>query len=135
MSATLPPGGPAAARPVHVLVVDDHEPNLTLAAVVLEADGMVVGRARDAAAARNYLREQRPDLVLMDIQMPGTDGLTLTREIRADPQLQGLRIIAFTAYAMRGDEANFLASGCDGYLAKPIEVARFAAQVRAFLPA
>jgi two-component system, cell cycle response regulator DivK len=81
------------------------------------------------------LSECRPDLVLMDIQLPGEDGLALTRRIKADPAWQHLVVVAFTAYAMRGDEARMREGGCDGYLAKPIDVKTFAAQVRALLQA
>jgi CheY-like chemotaxis protein len=66
----------------------------------------------------------------MDIQLPGLDGLTLTRQIKADPQTRGIAVLAFTAYAMKGDEARFLSAGFDGYIAKPIDVATFAARVR-----
>ena len=74
-------------------------------------------------------------LVLMDIQLPGMDGLALTHRIKADPALRHIVVVAFTAYAMRGDELRFLAAGCDGYLAKPIDVMSFAARVRGYLPA
>jgi two-component system cell cycle response regulator DivK len=117
-----------------VLVVDDHELNLLLVECVLEAAGMQVLRALDAETARTVLAAQRPDLILLDIQLPGVDGLALAREFKADARLAGLPVIAFTAHAMQGDEARFCASGFDGYLAKPIEVTRFAEQVRAFLP-
>jgi two-component system cell cycle response regulator DivK len=117
-----------------VLVVDDHELNLLLVECVLEAAGMQVLRALDAETARTVLAAQRPDLILLDIQLPGVDGLALAREFKADARLAGLPVIAFTAHAMHGDEARFCASGFDGYLAKPIEVTRFAEQVRAFLP-
>lgn len=116
-----------------ILVIDDHELNLLLAECVLEADGMQVLRAQDAEAARATLRAQLPDLILLDIQMPGVDGLSLAREFRADARLAGVPVIAFTAHAMHGDEARFCAAGFDGYLAKPIEVSHFARQVRVFL--
>ena len=74
-----------------------------------------------------------PDLILMDIQMPGKNGLEVTRELKADPATQHIRIVAFTAFAMRGDEAKMRAAGCDGYLSKPIDVGTFGAQVRAYL--
>jgi len=76
-----------------------------------------------------------PDLILMDIQMPGMDGLELTRLLKADARTRPIVIVAFTAYAMKGDEAKFRAAGCDGYLSKPIDVATFAEQVRAYLVA
>ena len=116
-----------------VLVVDDHEVNLLLVECVLEAAGMQVLRALDAEAARAVLQVQRPDLILLDIQLPGVDGLALAREFKACPRLACVPVIAFTAHAMQGDEARFCASGFDGYLAKPIEVTRFAQQVKGFL--
>ncbi len=116
-----------------VLVVDDHALNLELAAFVLGAEGFEVATAADAQEAQALLRATLPDLILMDIQMPGMDGLALTQLLKADPVTRGIKVVAFTAYAMKGDEAKMRAAGCDGYLAKPIDVARFAAQVRALL--
>jgi len=116
--------------PVRVLVVDDNELNLELASFVLRADGFEVACAPGAEQALLAIAAARPALILMDIQMPGVDGLTLTRQLKANAALAGIRIIAFTAYAMKGDEARMLAAGCDGYLSKPIDVANFAASVR-----
>ena len=122
---------PADGAAPHVLVVDDNPINLELASFVLAADGWCVSTADDAEEALRCIEQRLPDLILMDIQLPGMDGLTLTRQIKADPALRHITVVAFTAYAMKGDEAIMRAAGCDGYLAKPIEVARFAAQVRA----
>ena len=116
-----------------VLIVDDNRMNLELASYLLTQDGMQVATAQDAEQAWLQLAAFTPDLVLMDIQLPQVDGLVLTRRVRADPVYRELVIVAFTAYAMKGDEERMLAGGCDGYLSKPIEVARFAAQVRSFL--
>jgi CheY-like chemotaxis protein len=116
-----------------VLVVDDHALNLELAKFVLEADGMEVACAVDAAQAIPQVSEFAPHLILMDIQMKGIDGLELTRRLKADPTTRHIVVVAFTAYAMKGDEAKFRAAGCDGYVSKPIEVAKFAATVRALL--
>ncbi len=121
-------------NPPRVLVVDDHPINLELASYVLAADGLAVATAADALQAQALLPSFRPQLILMDIQMPGMDGLGLTRLLKADPATRGIVIVAFTAFAMKGDEERALAAGCDAYLAKPIDVARFAAQVRALLP-
>jgi two-component system, cell cycle response regulator DivK len=118
-----------------VLIIDDHRLNIELARAVLEAGGFEVSAAESAEEAWVRLSECRPDLVLMDIQLPGEDGLALTRRIKADPAWQHLVVVAFTAYAMRGDEARMREGGCDGYLAKPIDVKTFAAQVRALLQA
>lgn len=123
------------SAPPRVLIVDDNALNLELAQVVLSGAGFTVQTAADADAAWPLLLDWRPDLVLMDIQLPGTDGLGLTRRIKAEPALAGVVVVAFTAYAMQGDRARLLAAGCDGYLSKPIDVKRFAEQVRALLPA
>lgn len=121
------------APPPSVLVVDDNPLNLEMAELLLAADGWQVARAADAPTALDWLAGHRPDLVLMDIQLPVIDGLELTRRLRADPRTAGLVIVAFTAYVMKGDRERMLAGGCDGYIAKPIEVATFARQVRAHL--
>ncbi|MFG6486465.1 response regulator [Roseateles sp. BYS78W] len=120
------------ARP-RVLVVDDAQANLDLARYVLEAAGFDVEEALDVDRAWARLRAVRPDVILVDIQLPGTDGLTLVRAIKVTPGLDDIPVIAFTAYAMAGDDQRFLAAGCDGYLAKPIDVRTFAASVRRYL--
>ena len=116
-----------------VLIVDDNEMNVELAAAVLTHDGFVVESAPDAHSALQRLPIFQPALILMDIQMPGMDGLVLTRLLKADPLWRHVPIVAFTAFAMRGDEAKMRAAGCDGYLSKPINVHTFAASVRAML--
>ena len=118
-----------------VLIVDDNALNIELVRYVLAADGIEVDTAADAAQASQRIEAAAPELILMDIQMPGIDGLTLTRQIKADPRTRHIVVVAFTAYAMKGDEARLRAAGCDGYLSKPIAVASFAAQVRACLAA
>jgi two-component system cell cycle response regulator DivK len=121
--------------PPVVLIVDDHPVNIELARFVLEAGGFVVDSAADTLQALACIGTRRPDLILMDIQMPDTDGLVLARQLKQDPIKRGIVVVAFTAYAMKGDEARMRAAGCDGYLAKPIQVASFAASVRALLDA
>jgi two-component system cell cycle response regulator DivK len=116
-----------------ILVVDDNQLNIDLARFVLEADGFVVDEAPGVDAAWDRLRDVPPDIVLVDIQLPGSDGLALVRAIRATPGLDDLPVIAFTAYAMQGDEQRFIAAGCNGYLTKPIDVHSFAASVRGYL--
>lgn len=117
--------------PLQILVVDDQAINLELARCILQADGLDVLCADGADAARTVLLNTLPDVILMDIQMPGTNGLDLTREIKSNPAFMHIPVIAFTAYAMHGDEARFLAAGCNGYISKPIEVGQFAEQVKA----
>jgi len=116
-----------------ILVIDDNQLNLDLARYVLEADGFLVDEAPNVDEAWARLRAYRPDIVLVDIQLPGTDGLSLVRAIKATPDLADIPVIAFTAYAMQGDEQRFRAAGCDGYLAKPIDVHSFAAAVRRYM--
>ena len=117
-----------------VLVVDDNAISLELARFVLEAGGFDVDTAIDADTARAAIGRRLPDVVLMDIQLPGVDGLHVVRELKADPLTRGIAVAAFTAYAMRGDEERFRAAGCDAHLVKPIDVATFAASVRALMP-
>ncbi len=116
-----------------VLIVDDNELNLELASFLLMRDGLQVATAPDGESALAQVAAFHPDLVLMDIQLPLLDGLEVTQRLRADPSTQGLVIVAFTAYAMKGDEQRMRAAGCDGYISKPIDVALFASQVRAYL--
>lgn len=104
-----------------ILIVDDNAANLKLARVVLRDDGYEVRTATDAEDALEVLKTFRPRLILMDVQLPGMDGLELTRRLRADPVMAGTIIIGLTAYAMKGDEERVLAAGCDGYVAKPID--------------
>ena len=112
-----------------VLLVEDNEVNLELAVFLLEEAGFVVECARDLPEARRALQGPAPDLVLMDMNLKGADGLELVAELRADPRLRGLPVLALTAHAMRGDRERFLAAGCDGYLAKPIDVKSFVPEV------
>ena len=116
-----------------VLIVDDNSLNVELVQFVLAADGFVIESAADAVEALQRIKSFLPDLILMDIQMTGMDGLELTRRLKADSSTRHIVIVAHTAFAMKGDEAKMRAAGCDGYLTKPIEVATFAAQVRTCL--
>lgn len=104
-----------------VLIVDDNPTNLKLARVILEAEGYQIRVATDGNEALGVLKSFRPALILMDIQLPGIDGLELTRRLKADPETRDIRIIAVTAYAMKGDEEKAIAAGCDGYLTKPLD--------------
>ena len=103
-----------------ILLVEDNPQNMKLAELVLRNAGHQVLQAVDAYQALELARLHRPPLVLMDINLPGIDGLEATRRIRADPLHAGIKIYALTAYALPGDEARMLAAGCDGYLCKPI---------------
>lgn len=116
-----------------ILIVEDNPLNLELARDILEAQGFEVLSAGDADECFAVLAQRRPDLVLMDIQLPGKDGLQITRDLRADPKTRDLLIVAMTAHAMVEDARRVLEAGCDGYLTKPIQTRTLAAQVEAFL--
>jgi CheY-like chemotaxis protein len=104
-----------------ILIVDDNPANLKLARVMLAAEGYEVRGAIDAEEALVVLSSFRPRLILMDLQLPGMDGLTLTRRLKADAATAHIPILALTAYAMKGDEEKALEAGCDGYITKPID--------------
>jgi CheY-like chemotaxis protein len=112
-----------------ILVVDDNVVNLRLASEVLELEGYAVERAADAEQAQDFLRSSIPDLILMDIALPGMDGLTLTRKLKADARLRHIPVVALTAFAMKGDEEKAYAAGCDGYITKPIDTRELSKQV------
>lgn len=116
-----------------ILVVDDSADNLLLTRLLLESEGFEVRTTEDAAQTLDVLSSYKPQLILMDLQLPGTDGLELTRRLRRDPAWEKVTIVALTAYAMKGDEENALAAGCDGYITKPIDTRTFAALIRGYL--
>lgn len=116
-----------------ILIVDDNPVNLKLARSVLEIEGYEVDAAVDAENALDYLATRSPDLILMDIALPGMDGLTLTRKLKADPRWRGIPVIALTAFAMLADERQALDAGCDGYVTKPIDTRQLPLTVRAHL--
>jgi two-component system, cell cycle response regulator DivK len=108
-------------REKSVLIVDDNPINMKLVRVLLTGEGYDVRTAGDAVEALAVLKQWQPNLILMDIQLPGIDGLELTRQLKADSTTGHITIIGLTAYAMKGDEERILAAGCDGYIAKPID--------------
>jgi two-component system, cell cycle response regulator DivK len=116
-----------------VLVVDDNSQNLKLVRVLLRTEGYEVRTAVDAEEALGELEVFRPRLILMDLQLPGMDGLELTRKLKADPARRDIAIIAVTAYAMKGDEEKARAAGCDAYVAKPIDIEKLPRMVREHL--
>ena len=105
-----------------ILVVDDNAANLKLARVLLEGEGYQVHTAVDALDALRVLSNCSPRLILMDVQLPGMDGLELTRQLKGASNTRDILIIALTAYAMKADEERALAAGCDAYVSKPIDV-------------
>jgi CheY-like chemotaxis protein len=116
-----------------VLVVEDNEANQMLVRAVLELEGYRVEIAGSAPEVRDMLRDSVPDLVLMDVQLPGQDGLSLTRELKAEASTARIPIVALTAHAMTGDRELALDAGCVGYIAKPIDTRTFGDQVRSYL--
>lgn len=118
-----------------ILIVEDNPLNMELARDLLEAWGYTVREASTAQEGIESVRTQKPHLVLMDIQLPGMDGLTATRILREDPNLADLKIVALTAHAMKGDEQKVLEAGCNGYISKPIDTRQFPKQIAEFLGA
>jgi two-component system cell cycle response regulator DivK len=118
-----------------VLIVDDNLMNIELVSFLLEAAGFAFETAADASGALLRIPAFKPDAILMDIQMPGMDGLALTQLLKADAATAHIVIVAFTAYAMKGDEARMRAAGCDGYIAKPIDVANFVDKLKGCIQA
>ena len=116
-----------------ILIVDDNPVNLKLVRILLTGEGYDVRTANDAEEAIRVLRELRPRMILMDIQLPGMDGLALTRRLKADPTTRDIMIIGLTAYAMKGDEEKMLAAGCDGYIAKPIDTRTLPGVIQRYL--
>jgi CheY-like chemotaxis protein len=103
-----------------ILIVDDNPINLKLARLLLSSEGYLVETANDAGQMDEWLEQLAPALILMDLRLPGVDGLTLVRRLRADQRWNATWIVALTACAMKGDEERALAAGCDGYVTKPI---------------
>ena len=116
-----------------VLVVEDNPANMTLATFLLESVGHAVLKATDAEAGVASARIDHPDLILMDIQLPGMDGLAAIKLLKADATTRDIPVIALTALAMKGDEARIRAAGCDGYISKPLSYKDFLATVSAQL--
>jgi CheY-like chemotaxis protein len=117
-----------------ILVVEDNPQNLKLTTVILESAGYHVVPARDSIEAERALAEGLPDLVVMDLALPGKDGYTLTRELRARPETARLPILALSAFAMAGDAEKALDAGCNEYLTKPVRRAKLLERVSAALP-
>lgn len=116
-----------------ILIVEDNPANMKLASFLLEHAGYGVLRAGNAVEGIALARAHFPSLILMDIQLPGMDGLEATRIIKADALLRGIKVVALTAFAMKDDEQRILAAGCDAYIAKPIQYRAFLAEVARLL--
>ena len=118
-----------------VLIVEDNPANMTLAKFLLESAGHTVLSATDAEAGLTLARDEQPNLILMDIQLPGMDGLEATALLKHDRATHGIPVIALTALAMKGDEERIRAAGCDGYIAKPLAYREFLAVISEHLAA
>jgi CheY-like chemotaxis protein len=118
-----------------ILIIEDNLLNLELATDLLEANGFVVSSAQTAEEGLRLAHELLPDLVLMDFSLPGMDGLTATKNLKADPATRHVAVVGLTANAMKGDEELAFAAGCDGYLTKPIDTRTFVAGVTRFIVA
>ena len=116
-----------------IMVVEDQEDNRQILRDLLGNNGYELIEAWDGEAALTTLASQRPDLILMDIQLPGIDGYEVTRRIKADPGLRGIPIIAVTSYALSGDEGKARAAGCDAYVTKPYSPRQLLAKIREYL--
>ena len=116
-----------------ILIVDDNPTNLKLASDVLEFEGYEILKAIDAESAQEIIGALVPDLILMDIALPGMDGLSLTRLLKADAKTRHITIVALTAYAMKGDDAKARDAGCDGYITKPIDTRKLPGLVAEYL--
>ena len=116
-----------------VLVIEDNLVNLDLVTDLLEVQGFSVAHARTAEEGLRLAQETTPDLILMDLSLPGMDGLAATKVLRANPITRHLTVIALTAHAMKGDEELALRAGCNGYLTKPIDTRTFARKVADFI--
>ena len=117
-----------------ILVIEDNPLNMKLERVLLGLAAYEVIEASDAERGIALAREHHPDLILMDVQLPGIDGLTATRILKEDPELRGIAIVAVTSFAMTGDEERALEAGCAGYLTKPINTRTFLTDVARYLP-
>jgi len=118
-----------------VLVVEDNDMNMQLVEYLLEEGGYAIVKATSGEEALALTRSetQRPDLILMDIHLPGMDGLSVVREMKSDERTNQIPILALTAHAMRGDKDRFLEAGCDGYISKPIDVKTFLTSIEQYM--
>lgn len=115
-----------------VMIVEDNELNMKLFHDLLEAHGYRTVETRSGVEAVELARAHRPDLIIMDIQLPEISGLDVTRKLKADPELRSIPVVAVTAFAMKGDEERIRAGGCEAYLSKPISVMQFLSTVKQY---
>lgn len=118
-----------------ILLVEDNPQNRRLAQFLLQSRGYIVYEATTGEEAMELARTHRPQLILMDLQLPGMDGYAVTRRLKEDAATAAIPVVAMTAYAMQGDREKALAAGCDGYLTKPLDTKGFPAAVQRYLAA
>ena len=128
----VPASTPATPRKC-VLIVEDNPLNMKLFSAMISAQGHEVLQAADGSHALDLVHRRHPDLIIMDLQLPDMSGLDVTQSLKADDDTRAIPIIATTAYAQRGDETTIRASGCDGYMAKPIAISEFLELVETFM--
>jgi len=116
-----------------ILVVEDNPTNQLLTTMVLNRDGFETAVAESAEDALVFIKARRPDLILMDVQLPGMDGLTFASSLRSIPEAAGVPVVALTSHAMRGDRERAIAAGCVGYLSKPIDTRTLSDELRALI--
>lgn len=116
-----------------ILVVEDNPMNMELAVYLLEANGIEITQAFDGLEALEILKKSNFDLILLDIQLPGMDGMEVLKNIKGNPTLQYMPVVALTAHAMQGDEQKFIDAGCIGYISKPIDIFHFPETVQSFV--
>lgn len=121
------------SMPKKVMIVEDNELNMKLFRDLIEASGYETVRTRNGLEALDLARQHKPDLILMDIQLPEVSGLEVTKWLKDDDDLRDIPVIAITAFAMKGDEERIREGGCEAYLSKPISVAKFLATVRRYI--
>jgi two-component system cell cycle response regulator DivK len=131
--APRPMGQGIESMPKTILIVEDNELNMKLFHDLLQANGFDTIETRNGIEALDLARQHKPDLILMDIQLPEVSGLEVTKWIKEDDELKTIPVVAVTAFAMKGDEERIREGGCEAYLSKPISVAKFLETVRHFV--
>jgi len=134
LEVTRPDANPGQQVVKKVLIVEDNDLNMKLFNDLLEAHGYLTLQTNDGVEALRMARLHRPDLILMDIQLPEVSGLEVTKWLKEDADLRSIPVIAVTAFAMKGDEEKIRNGGCEAYIAKPISVVSFMRTIERFLP-
>ena len=116
-----------------ILIIEDNLLNMELATELLELENWLVLQAENAHLGIHMARSKQPDLILMDIKLPGMDGLSATRKLKEDPKTKDIKVVAFTSHAMKSDYEKAMEVGCDGFITKPIDVKKFTQEIRMYL--